>query len=235
MFPRNENRNDGTFRCSLGTKTERGYVRTGDLLCGSCWRWMLLVCPLFTHDSSDLKADVPNLAVKTKQRAHIFSYARFQHQLLVGKWFGGTCNALNWCQQLHTTPQHAMFTCVSLTSTDDPNPFQGSKKTQQLLRMSRTHLPAVKRTKKNTYRPQMRIDSGQNTQFGLLSVVGWTKKSTKRQEQANLSLLRGKGPARPRMRAEKTENFKCNPDHWEMDLTFENLPQNCRRKPEILT
>ena len=36
---------------------------------GCCW------CRLFTHDSHDLKADVPNLVVKTKQRAHIFSYA----------------------------------------------------------------------------------------------------------------------------------------------------------------
>ena len=48
---------------------------TGDLLSGRFWRWMLLVCQLFTHDSHDLKADVPILAVKTKQRANIFSYA----------------------------------------------------------------------------------------------------------------------------------------------------------------
>ena len=38
---------------------------------GCCW------CVDFshTHNSDDLKADVPNLAVKTKRRAHIFSYA----------------------------------------------------------------------------------------------------------------------------------------------------------------
>ena len=68
----------------------------GDLLCGRFWRWMLLVCQLFTRDSHDLKADVPNLAVKTKQRTLTFSYAPVSapiHRFLVGKWFGGTCNA----------------------------------------------------------------------------------------------------------------------------------------------
>ena len=44
-------------------------ARTGDLLC--FWRWMLLVCRLFTHDSHDLKADVPNLL--SKQMLHCFS------------------------------------------------------------------------------------------------------------------------------------------------------------------
>ena len=56
-------------------KVSRECSRSGDLLCGRFWRWMLLVCQLFTHDSHDLKADVPILAVKTKQKAHIFSYA----------------------------------------------------------------------------------------------------------------------------------------------------------------
>ena len=124
-----------------------------------------------------------------------------------------------------------MFPCVSLTSTDDLNHFQSSTKTQQLLRKSRTRPPS--NGQKNTHRPQTRINSDQNTQFGLFSVVGWVwqhQDFTKRQEQANLSLLRGKEPARPRMRAENAET--CNPDHWEMDFDLcessAELPQKTR-------
>ena len=141
---------------------------------------------------------------------------------------------LNWCQQLHTTQQHAKFPCVSLTNTDDPNPLQGSKKNATVV-ANVSNMPAVKRTKKHisaTNAHQFRPKH----QFGLFSVVGWVwqhQNFTKRKEQTNLSLLREKRPGRPRMRAENAE--KCNPDHWDRGLTFENLPQNCRRKPEIFT
>ena len=111
-----------------------------------------------------------------------------------------------------------MFPCVSLTSTDDPNHFQGSnKKTRQLLQMSR--ICPLSNGQKNTHRPQTRINSDQNTQFGLFSVVGWVWQHQKIHQAARktkLSLLKGKGPARLRMRAENAE--RCNPDHWEMDF-----------------
>ena len=49
---------------------------------------------------------------------------------------------LDWCQQIHATQQHAIFPCVSLASMDDPLPFQGSKRTQQLLQTSRICPPS---------------------------------------------------------------------------------------------
>ena len=117
------------------------------------------MCRLFTHDSHDLKADVPNLAVKQSGGRTFLVMPRFQHRFLVGKWFGGTCNAFKLMPTTsHDSQQHAMFPCVSLTSTDDPNHFQGSKKNATVV-ANVSHLPAVKRTKKYTYRPQMRINS----------------------------------------------------------------------------
>ena len=100
-----------------------------------------------------------------------------------------------------------MFPCVSLTSTDDPNPLPGFQKTQQLLRTSRTCPPSnEQKTHTHTHTGDKRASiSTKNTQFGLFSVVGWaTQKFTKRQEQANLLLLREKG--------------LTSDAHWEMDF-----------------
>ena len=93
-----------------------------------------------------------------------------------------------------------------------------------------SYLPAFKWTK-NTYRPQMRINSDQNTQFWLLSVVGWVwqhQKFIKRQEQANLSLLMGK--SQPQIatfanRKSKIANFAEGSD--------EKSPGNCGMKSRI--
>ena len=68
-------------------------VDIGDLFGGCFWRWMLLVSRHLTHDSHDFKADVPNLTVQTNGWRTFFVTSRFQHRLLVGEWFGGTCNA----------------------------------------------------------------------------------------------------------------------------------------------
>ena len=143
----------GALRGSPG-----GSAAVGELLCGRFWRWMLLVCRLFTHDSHDLKhttssrCSKPSCPKQSGGRTFLVM-PRFQHRFLVGKWFGGTCNVLKLMQNFtRLTQQHAMFPCVSLTSTDDPNHFQGSKKNQQLLRTSRTCPPS--NGPKNTYWPQ---------------------------------------------------------------------------------
>ena len=126
-----------------------------------------------------------------------------------------------------------MFPCVSLTSTDDLNHFEGSKKTQQLLRKSRT---CPSNGQKKTYRPQTRINSDQISQFGLFSVVGWVwqhQEFTKRQEQTNLSLLKGKSLQDLGCAPRTLKNAIRTIGRW--ILTFENLLQNCRRKPKIFT
>ena len=70
---------------------------------------------LFAQESHDLKADVPNLAVKTKRRkAQIFSYAPVSAP--ISGW-----KSMIWRR--------------------NPKPWRGPQKMQPLLRMSRTCLP----------------------------------------------------------------------------------------------
>ena len=141
-----------------------------DLLNGRFWRWMLL-SRLFTHASHDLKADVPNLAVKTKRRPHIFSYAPVSTPISGWKWFGGTCNA---SRLMPTTSHDSTTRNVSMCIAHKhgcPQPLPNLKKRNNCC--ERLVLATVKRTKK-TYRPRMRINfDHQNAQFGLFSVLGW--------------------------------------------------------------
>ena len=109
-----------------------------------------------------------------------------------------------------------MFPCASLTNTDDPNPFQGSKKRNSCCE----HLALARRRADEKIHICHKCASIRTKTLSLgCSVVGWAwqhQNFTKWQEQINLLLLRAKGPARPRMRAENAE--RCNPDHWEMDF-----------------
>ena len=157
------------------------------------------MCRLFTQGSHDLKADVPNRAVKTKRRAHIFSYAPVSAPISGWQmvWRHLQCFEIdvnNFTRINNTQCFHVFRSQARATLT--PSKLQCC----EFLALARRQ-----RTNKNTYRPQMRINSDQNTQLGLFSVVRWVwqhPKSTKRQEQTNLSQSRRRGPAKPRMHTE---------------------------------
>ena len=160
--------------------------------------WWFALWPLLALDAAGVstfhtrftrpQADIPNLAAKTRGRTFLVM-PRFQHRFLVGKWFGGTCNVLN-LMPTTSHDSHNNTQCFHMLSRSQAQmtltTSRVPKKNQQLLRTSRTcpppsgqkkHIPAT-----------TRINSDQNMQFGLFSVVGWVwqhQKFTKRQEQAS--------------------------------------------------
>ena len=140
------------------------------------------------------QADYPILAVKTKQRAHIFSYAPVSAPVSGRQmvWRHLQCfsiDANNFTRLNNTQCFHVFRSQARMTLTISRVPIKRNICCERLAL-------ARRQTDKKTHTGHKRaINSDQNTQFELFSVVGWVwqhQNFTKRQEKTNLSLLRGK-------------------------------------------